>query len=175
MLDLRADQVHLIFFLAMLPIAIWVMLSDLRSMRIPNRAVAATVLIFAVAGFVVLPSEVWLWRWTNLVVVLLIGIVLHVIAHVGEGDVKFATAAAPFFAQGHASVVIFLLAACLLGAFVAHRVLRMIPAVRALAPEWESWKRKEFPMGVALAATLMAYLASLAFPSLTLALISMRM
>ena len=51
MLDLRADQVHLIFFLAMLPIAIWVMLSDLRSMRIPNRAVAATVLIFAVAGF----------------------------------------------------------------------------------------------------------------------------
>ncbi len=175
MLDLSAVQVHLVFFVAMLPIALWVMLSDLRSMRIPNRAVAATVLVFAVVGFVVLPAEVWLWRWVNLIVVLGIGIVLNIVARVGEGDVKFAAAAAPFFAQGHASIVMFLLTACLLGAFVAHRVLRRIAAVRALAPDWASWSRKEFPMGVALAATLMAYLASLAFPSLTLALISMRM
>ena len=175
MLDLSANQVHLVFFVLMLPIALWVMLSDLRAMRIPNLAVAATVAVFAVAGFIVLPTEIWLWRWLNLVVVLAIGIVMHIVARVGEGDVKFAAAAAPFFAKGHVSVVLFLLAACLLGAFVAHRLLRRIPAVRALAPDWASWTRKEFPMGVALAATLMAYLASLAFPSLTLALMSMRM
>ncbi|MCV2868052.1 prepilin peptidase [Defluviimonas sp. WL0002] len=175
MLDLNANQVHLVFFVLMLPIAIWVMLSDLRSMRIPNLAVLATVVVFAVAGFIVLPTEVWLWRWVNLVVVLAIGVVLHVVARVGEGDVKFAAAAAPFFAQGHVSIVIFLLAACLLAAFVAHRLVRRVSAIRSLAPDWASWTRKEFPMGVALAATLMAYLASLAFPSLTLALMSMRM
>ena len=88
MLDLSAVQVHLVFFVAMLPIALWVMLSDLRSMRIPNRAVAATVLVFAVVGFVVLPAEVWLWRWVNLIVVLGIGIVLNIVARVGEGDVS---------------------------------------------------------------------------------------
>lgn len=175
MLELNPQQVHLVFFVLMLPIALWVMLSDLRTMRIPNRAVAATVLVFAVAGFIVLPIDVWLWRWVNLAVVLAVGVVLHVVARVGEGDVKFAAAAAPFFAPAHSSVALFLLAACLLAAFVAHRLVRRIRAVRALAPDWASWSRKEFPMGVALAAVLMIYLASLAFPALTIAVVSMRM
>ena len=58
-----------------------------------------------------------------------------------------------------------------LGAFAAHRILRAIPAVRALPPDWVSWKRKDFPMGLALVGTFVTYMVLMAFPSLYSALL----
>lgn len=171
MLNLTAEQAYLALFIAVLPICAWVCWSDLKTMKIPNNAVLATIAVFAVVGFVVFPPLDWLWRWPNLIVVLAIGFVLNAIAHVGAGDAKFAAAAAPFFEYQHLPIILTLFAAFLLGAFFGHRILRAIPAVRALTPDWVSWKRKDFPMGLALAGTLMAYLALLAFPSLQAALL----
>jgi prepilin peptidase CpaA len=52
------------------------------------------------------------------------------------------------------------MSAMLLGAFVAHRALSRLPALRRLTPDWESWQRRDdFPMGLALSGTLLAYLA----------------
>lgn len=162
-----------VFFFLCLPVCAWVAWSDLKTMKIPNMAVLTLMVIYFFSGLMVLPLETWLWRWASFAVVLAIGFILNMIANVGAGDAKFAAAAAPFAAQrmDHLILILILFAAFLLGAFTAHRILRAIPAVRAMAPDWVSWKRKDFPMGLALVGTLMAYLTLMAFfPSAMIAI-----
>ena len=161
-----------IFLLCCLPICAWVAWSDLKTMKIPNRAVIFLIAVFFFAGLALIPLDFWLWRWLNLVGVLAVGFLLNAVANVGAGDAKFAAAAAPFVAQrlDHLQIVLILFAAFLLGAFAAHRLLRSIPAVTAMAPDWVSWKRKDFPMGLALVGTLVTYLTLMAFPSVMMAI-----
>ena len=150
----------LVFLVLITPICAWVVFTDLKYMKIRNSAVVALLAVFAFAGPLLLPLDVYLWRWSHFAVVLAIGFVLNFIAHFGAGDAKFAAAAAPFFATApsHIQMMVFLLSAFLLGAFAAPRVLRRIPAVRAMAPDWVSWTRADFPMGLALVGTLWTYL-----------------
>jgi prepilin peptidase CpaA len=140
------------------PIALWVMWSDMATMRIPNKAVLALMAVFALVGLVALPFDDWLWRWTHLAVVLAIGFVLSAGGLLGAGDAKFAAAMAPFVALGDLGLFLPLFAAILLAAFVAHRGVRAVPALRGLTPGWVSWESKQFPMGLALGAGLVAYL-----------------
>lgn len=171
MLGLTAPQAYLALLVAVLPVCAWVAWSDLKTMKIPNKAVLALLAIYVVVGLLVIPFEFWAWRWVNFVAVLAIGFVLNAIANVGAGDAKFAAAAAPFFAQRieHLELILVLLAAFLLGAFAAHRLMRTIPAVRAATPDWVSWTRKDFPMGLALVGTFLTYLFFMAFPGALLA------
>lgn len=154
----------LVFLVLITPICVWVVFTDLKYMKIRNSAVVALLAVFALAGPILLPPDVYAWRWSHFAVVLVIGFVLNLIAHFGAGDAKFAAAAAPFFATspGHIQLMVLLLSAFLLGAFAAHRVLRRIPAVRAMAPDWVSWTRADFPMGLALVGTLWTYLLIIA-------------
>lgn len=46
-----------VFLLLCLPICAWVAWSDLKFMKIPNKAVMAVVAVFAFAGFVLIPAE----------------------------------------------------------------------------------------------------------------------
>jgi prepilin peptidase CpaA len=172
MLGFTAPQAYAALLVFVLPICAWVAWSDLKTMKIPNKAVLALLGVFFFVGLAVIPLEPWLWRWVNLVGVLAIGFVLNAIANVGAGDAKFAAVAAPFVAQrlDHLQLVLILFAAFLLGAFAAHRLLRAMPAVTAMTPDWVSWKRKDFPMGLALVGTLVAYLALMAFPSAMIAI-----
>lgn len=155
-----------IFLLFCLPLSLWVAWSDLRTMKIPNKAVVALIVVFVVGGLLLMPLEAWAWRWANFAVVLVIGFFLNAVAHVGAGDAKWAAAMALFFRAKDAYFVLPLFAAFLLGAFAAHRILRAIPAVRRATPDWVSWQRKDFPMGLALVGTLICYLTLFAFPSL---------
>ncbi|MTJ03246.1 MAG: hypothetical protein FH759_00950 [Sediminimonas qiaohouensis] len=142
-----------------LPLGIWVAWSDLRDMRISNRAVLALVVLFLLIGPLVLPLPVYGWQLLHLVVVLLVGMVLNAAGLLGAGDAKFAAAAAPFIALGDIRFVIALFAANLLAAFATHRLAARTP-LRRLAPDWQSWVRtKEFPMGLSLGLTLAIYLA----------------
>jgi prepilin peptidase CpaA len=166
MLDLTPPQAYLILLIFSLPICAWVCWSDLRTMKIPNAAVLALAGVWLIVGFLVFPFESWAWRWLNLVVVLVAGIILNAVANVGAGDAKFAAAAAPFVATSHLGLVLPLFAAFLLGAFAAHRLMRAVPAVRAATPDWVSWTRKDFPMGLALVGTFVTYMVLMAFPSL---------
>lgn len=144
-------------------IAAWVVWSDLARMKIPNAAVLSLVAVYAVIGPLVLPFDVWAWRWLHLVVVLVIGFVLNVAGGLGAGDAKFAAAMAPFIAAGDAMRFIYLFSAVLLIAFAVHRLARAVPALRARAPHWKSWERRDFPMGFALAPSLVFYLLLVAF------------
>ncbi len=147
------------FFILTVPICLYVAWSDMARMKIPNKAVMLTVIVFAVAGLILLPFTDYAWRWLHLVVVLAVGFVMNMVGMLGAGDAKFAAAMAPFIALGDLFNVMILFAAIMLAAFFTHRLARAIPPIRNLVPEWESWKRKDFPMGLALGGTLAAYLA----------------
>ena len=148
-----------------IPIGIWVAWSDMARMKIPNYAVLALVAVFAVVGIGlalagVWSFETWAWRWVHLVVVLLIGFLANMIGAMGAGDAKFAAAMAPFIGRPDALAFIYLLAAVVLIGFTLHRIARASKWVRARTPDWESWTRKDFPMGLCLASALAIYLVA---------------
>ncbi|WP_372891019.1 prepilin peptidase [Rhodosalinus sp.] len=141
------------------PVCLYVAWSDLATMKIPNKANLALAGIFLVVGLWALPLADYPWRLAQLAGVLVLGILLNAGGLLGAGDAKFLAAAAPFVAPGDALAVATLFAAVLLAAFLVHRLARATP-LRRLAPDWESWQRtRDFPMGVALGPTLIAYLA----------------
>ena len=140
-----------------IPITIWVSWSDMASMKIPNKAVLALLIVFAVVGLIALPFGEYLWRWSHFAVVLAIGFVLSSLNLVGAGDAKYASAMAPFIAYSDGYWFMFLLLACVRGAFAVHRAARA-SSVRERFPDWESCTRRDFPMGFALAPALMFYL-----------------
>ena len=154
------------FLPLVLPICVWVALSDLRAMRIPNVAVLALTGVFLVVGLVlVLGLQVWtfetyLWRLAALAIVLVIGFVITSLGMVGAGDAKFAAAMAPFIAPGDALFFLLLFSLVLIASWITHRTAGRVPALRRATSDWASWDQgKLFPMGVALAGALAIYLA----------------
>ncbi len=146
-----------------LPVCLWVAWSDLRYMKIPNKAVWVMVIIYVAVGLVVLPLDTFGWRLVHLVVVLLAGMVLNAVGMVGAGDAKFAAAAAPFIAIGDLQLVLMILAGMMISGYTIHRIAKHT-ALRRLAPHWESWTREgKYPMGLSLGGALGAYLALGAF------------
>ncbi|UWP94354.1 prepilin peptidase [Aliiroseovarius crassostreae] len=141
------------------PICVWAAVSDLKRMKIPNKAVITLLAVYAVVGLIALPLEDYAWRYLHLLVVLVLGFVFNLAGAFGAGDAKFAAAMAPFIALPDVADFLFLFSATLLVGFALHRLARAIPAVRRKTPDWESWKRKDFPMGLCLGASLTLYLA----------------
>ncbi|NHX28376.1 hypothetical protein HA397_31050, partial [Escherichia coli] len=139
--------------------ALWVAWSDMKTMLIPNKAVLALFVVFAVVGLVALPFDAYLWRYAHLGVVLVVGFLLNMIGMIGAGDAKFAAAMAPFIALPELPDFATLFAIVLVVTFALHRLARRLPALRNSAPGWESWERKDFPMGLALGVSLFLHLA----------------
>lgn len=154
-----AEMAPVWWLLTLTPICLWIMWSDLASMKIPNKAVLAAMVVFATVGVVLLPFDAYLWRWLQFAVVLGIGFVLSSIGALGAGDAKFAAAMALFIAPGDIAPFLLMFSFILIATFALHRAARAIPGIRNAFPTWESWHRKEFPMGIALAPALMAYFA----------------
>lgn len=139
------------------PITVWVSWSDMASMKIPNKAVLALLAVFVVIGLIALPFQEYLWRYAHFAVVLAITFVLSSVGAMGAGDAKYMAAMAPFIARPDFMIFMFLLGATVVAAFALHRAARASFGPKNF-PEWESWTRKEFPMGFALAPALMFYM-----------------
>lgn len=140
------------------PVSLYIAWTDLKSMRIPNLAVLALLIGYAVIGALTLPLATWGWSWLHFAVVLAVGFVLSLTGGFGAGDAKFAAAMAPFVALGDMRLFLVLLCAVSIAAFIVHRGLRAVPAVRNATPDWASWTRKDFPFGLALGPALIFYL-----------------
>jgi prepilin peptidase CpaA len=151
-------QAALWFLPAAAPVALWVIWSDMRAMRIPNAAVLSLMAVFALIGPFVLPLGQWGIGWALFAGVLAVGFLLNVAGAVGAGDAKFAAAMAPFIPLGDAALFLMLFSLVLLAAFATHRGVRAVPALRGLGPDWRSWQRRDFPMGFALGGALLIYL-----------------
>lgn len=154
----------LALLLVAVPIGIWVAWSDMKAMKIPNKAVMALAIGFVVLGLIVLPFKAYLWALGLGAVVLAAGFLGTAAGLFGAGDAKFAAAMAPFFIGADLRFVLGLFAACLLGAFVSHRAMRALPAMRRATPDWASWTHDKFPMGLALSGTLIFYLLAAVLP-----------
>lgn len=140
------------------PICFWVAWSDLSRMKIPNKAVFALILAFALIGPFVLPFGDWAWRWSHLAVMLVAGIGFNAAGIMGAGDAKFIAGAAPYVALGDLGPVMFLLAMTFFAGYLSHRLVMKSP-LRTLAPDWASWSAgNRFPMGFPLAVALLLYL-----------------
>ena len=144
-------------------IGLYVAWSDMKFMRIPNLACLALAAVYLVIGPFVLSLTDWGWGWAIGGVVLVIGFVLNAVGMIGGGDAKFAAAMAPFFVKSSWMPVLGLFAACVLAAFVVHRSLRSIPALRRATADWKSWDHIKFPMGMALSATLVLHLITVIY------------
>jgi len=135
------------------------MYTDLSRMKITNKANMALLGIFLVIGLIALPFDIYLWQLPHVVVVLVIGMVLNAVGALGAGDSKFLAAAAPFIALGDLVMIMWLFIGTFMAALVSHKVVKNT-SLRNLAPTWASWHQgKRFPMGYALGATLILYLA----------------
>ena len=154
----------LIFLPFCFAIAIWVSWSDMKFMKIPNKAGLALLVLWLVLGLILVPFKLWLWGWALAACVLVAGFILNAGGAVGAGDAKFAASMAPLFIHADIRFVLGLYAACLLGAFAAHRLARLIPPFRAATIDWQSWTHKDFPMGLALSGTLIFYLLAALLP-----------
>ncbi len=141
-----------------LPICLWVAWSDMKFMKIPNKAVLALLAVFVVIGLIALPFDVYKWRFVHIVVILVIGFVANMAGLLGAGDAKFAAAMAPFIALGDWVIFMYFFAAVLLAAFATHRLFRAIAPMRRATGDWASWSSSKFPMGLALGPTLIFYL-----------------
>lgn len=155
--------VALPFLIGAVPVVVWLSFTDLSRMRIPNRAVLALFALFALGGLALAAWGAWgwgdwAWRWANLAVVLVIGMALNAVGLIGAGDAKLAAVAAPFVAVADLGTVLMLYAGMVLAAWILHRIAKHSFGPR-LWPDWKSWTSgKRFPMGVAIGATLIAYL-----------------
>ena len=159
----------LAFLIPALPIGIWVAWSDMKTMKIPNKAVMALGAGFLIIGLGLvltglLPFTAFLWALALGLIVLVAGFLGNAAGLFGAGDAKFAAVMAPFFIGADARFVMGLFAACLLGAFASHRLAARIPTFRAATADWASWATKDFPMGLALSGTLIFYLLAALMP-----------
>lgn len=141
-----------------LPIMIWVSYTDLKYMKIRNNAVMALAAIFVVVGFFLLPLPDLGWRFSQLVVVLVITFLMSIAGLIGSGDAKLAAAMAPYFVVYDGVWIMLNFALILILSFTFHRLIRRIEAVKRLTPDWASWEHRQFPMGLALSVLLVVYL-----------------
>lgn len=152
-----AEAIWFLPFVALL--TIYVSWTDMKFMLIKNQAVLALMLIFLVIGPFAFSFDVYLWRWLQFLIVLVLGILFNAAGVLGAGDAKYAAAMAPFIAPEDTMPVIFLFSGVLLAAFVTHRIFKFIPAMQRATPDWKSWQEERlFPMGLAISFTLFAYL-----------------
>ena len=160
-LDLAATPLQgLVLGLLALPVCLWVISTDLVSMRIPNRAVLALVGLFVLAAPFVMAWDSALWRLAQGAVVLAIGFVLSASpVRLGAGDAKFAAAMAPFVAPGDGGTVVWIFVVCTFAGLAVHRAMKLTPPLRRATAGWASWEdARMFPFGITLASTLLGYL-----------------
>ncbi|MXU65329.1 A24 family peptidase [Oceanomicrobium pacificus] len=157
-LDILQPYAALIFFLAALPFCLWAAYSDLSVMKIPNRLCLWMFVAFCVCAILILPWGAFGVRLIAAAVALVIGFLLNMGGLVGGGDAKFVTAMIPFVAPGDYGP--FLLMACVttLAAVFTHRMFVRTLTTGHVAENWKSWSEKKyFPMGLALAGSLIFY------------------
>jgi len=156
--DLPSAWTSLWFLPPVAAIGLWVAWSDMKFMKIPNTAVIALALAYLVIGPFAFGFDwtTYLWGIALGLITLLAGFVGASLRAFGAGDAKFAAAMAPYFAGTSPALVFVLFAGCMIGAFAAHRALRLTP-FRSATPDWTSWTHRKFPMGLALSGCLCFY------------------
>lgn len=153
----------LVFLIVTAPLAFLGAFNDLKNMKLPNGLVTLLGLVYVVSGPFVLAFDQYLWGFAHFAIMYVVAMFLYAFAGVGAGDGKYVAVLAMYIPAADALSVLAIFSAFLLGAFGAHRFLRLFPAVRRMTPDWVSWEAKKFPMGLAITGTQICYFALAAF------------
>ena len=148
---------------AMIPLMLAAAIQDLRELKISNYIVLGVVGVFIVTGLWGLPTEIFLWRFGQGVVMLIIGFLVFTTGVVGGADAKMAAALAPFIVPEDVVAVVVLYA---ITTFVMLMVLRLVMALnrheatgwRAIDQQTEPAMKRKFPMGLIFGVTIVIYL-----------------
>lgn len=146
-------------FAAILPLMAYVILSDLRTMKIPNWAVLAVFVVFLATGSWGLPFDVFLWRLLHAVIAFAAGFALFSVAGgaIGAGDLKLIAAITPFVPGSAVMAVLLIFALSAIGLLVFHQIARRV--LRRSGTGWKSLDQAVYlPAGVALGLTIVVYL-----------------
>jgi prepilin peptidase CpaA len=156
----------LILLAPILPIAIWAAGSDMKRMKIPNKAVLALAAVWPLLGWLAVTTwTAWFWGFALMAIVLVVGYLVYTTGTFGAGDAKFAAAMAPVFVGADIGLLLMMIFVCIIAALLLHRIAGNIPAIRNLTPDWESWtQRRYFPFGLALSGILVLYLVAAIWP-----------
>lgn len=156
----------LILLVPVLPIAIWAATSDMKRMKIPNKAVLAMAAVWPLLGWLAVPTwTAWFWGFAIMAIVLVALYLLYTTGTFGAGDAKYGAAMSGMFVGTSITWLLLLIASCMVGAVIVHRFMRGIPAVRRMTPDWESWvQRRYFPFGLALSGIVVFYLVAAIWP-----------
>ncbi len=151
----------LISFLIATPVALAVILFDLKTMTIPNWLTAGAFVVFAVLVFAGLGMEDALTRLMGAGIVLVVSFIMFAIGGFGGGDAKAATAFALLVAPVDAGFVLMALA---VNGLLGVAVLFLLRRTSLADGDWKMWSEpKRFPYGLALGVTLILYTALVAF------------
>lgn len=151
----------LICFLVATPVALAVILYDLKTMTIPNWLTGGAFVIFAALVFWGLGLEDALTRLMGAGIVLIASFIMFAVGGLGGGDAKAATAFALLIAPVDAGFVLMALAVNGLLGIAALFLLRRTSLANG---NWKMWSEpKRFPYGLTLGATLILYTALVAF------------
>jgi prepilin peptidase CpaA len=153
-----------------LPVALYIVWSDLRSMRISNRSVMLLFGVFVVIGPFAFGVPDYFYQLLQAPVVLVVGMLLWGLRLMGGGDAKLLAAMAPFIVLADIVAVLWIFVAASIGGLVTHSLFRFTPLHR-IVPDWASWSARKgdlrggllgldlaFPKGLVLAMTLVFYL-----------------
>jgi prepilin peptidase CpaA len=156
----------LILLVPVLPIAIWAAVSDMRRMKIPNRAVLAMAAVWPALGWLAVPTwAAWFWGFAIMAIVLVALYLLYTTGTFGAGDAKYAAAMSGIFVGTQVAPFLVLVFCAMIGALILHRAARSVPAIRRRTPDWISWEqRRYFPFGLALSGIVVFYLVAAIWP-----------
>lgn len=155
----------LILLVPVLPIAIWAAVSDLKRMKIPNKAVIAMAAVWPLIGWYLVPLDAWLWGFAIMAVVFVAGFLLYLTGTFGAGDAKYSAAMAGLFVGGNIGEILLITFVSMIGSLILHRILRSLSFVRNATPDWESWTRRRFfPFGLSLSCIVVFYLLAAIWP-----------
>ena len=149
----------LVALAAMLPLMLYVMWSDLKSLRIPNWVVLAVLSVFVATGIWGLPFETFLWRLAHGLIFLAVGFAVFAVGRgkVGGGDMKLVAALVPFVAGAHALLILVIYTVVTFAGLFVHRLIRAY--LRGRQTGWLAFDQKiYFPVGVILGVTILIYL-----------------
>jgi prepilin peptidase CpaA len=156
----------MILLVPVLPIAIWVAVSDMKRMKIPNQAVLAMAAVWPLLGWLAVPTwTAWFWGFALMAIALVVGFLMWSTMKFGGGDAKYVAAMAGIFVGADIVPLLGMIAGCMLGSVVVHRVAGRIPAIKRATPDWKSWEeRLFFPFGFALSGIVVFYLVAAIWP-----------
>lgn len=154
---------------AAIPFCLWATYSDLRYLKIPNKAVIWMAGAFLIIGAMVLPLDIYLWRLLGGFIVLVIGFIMFSLGLFGGGDAKFAASMALFVDHNEIPIFLFILALVTFSFIITHVIVGKLPFARPITTVWESWteksqgKKRKVAMGVGMGVALIYYLAQRTF------------